>query len=69
MARFRDVESAHEVFADPAAVRGDYLKAVGGLIDTYRRELGGAGIDYQLLDTSKPLDLALVAYLKARGRG
>ncbi len=69
VARFRDVESAHEVFADPAAVRDDYLAAVGGLIDTYRRELGGAGIDYQLLDTSKPLDLALVAYLKARGRG
>ncbi|MBP7779626.1 MAG: DUF58 domain-containing protein [Acidobacteria bacterium] len=69
VARFRDVESAHEVFADPADVRGAYLTAIGGVIDTYRRELGGAGIDYQLLDTSKPLDLALVAYLKARGRG
>lgn len=69
VARFRDVESASEVFADPAAVRGEYLAAVGGLIDTYRQQLGGAGIDYHLLDTSKPLDLALVAYLKARGRG
>ncbi|MBL8138636.1 MAG: DUF58 domain-containing protein [Acidobacteria bacterium] len=69
VARFRDVESASEVFADPAAVRGEYLAAVGGFIDTYRQQLGGAGIDYHLLDTSKPLDLALVAYLKARGRG
>ncbi|MCC6989749.1 MAG: DUF58 domain-containing protein [Acidobacteria bacterium] len=69
VARFRDVESASEVFADPAAVRGDYLAAVGGFIDTYKQQLGGAGIDYHLLDTSKPLDLALVAYLKARGRG
>lgn len=69
VARFRDMESASEVFADPAAVRGDYLAAVGGFIDTYKQQLGGAGIDYQLLDTSKPLDLALVAYLKARGRG
>ncbi len=69
VARFRDVESTSEVFADPAAVRGDYLKAVGGFLDTYKRELGGAGIDYHLLDTSKPLDLALVSYLKARGRG
>ena len=68
VARFRDVESSSEVFADPAAVRGDYLKAVGGFLDTYKRELGGAGIDYHLLDTSKPLDLALVSYLKARGR-
>ena len=69
VARFRDVESASEVFADPVAVRGDYLAAVGGFIDTYKQQLGGAGIDYHLLDTSKPLDLALVAYLKARGRG
>lgn len=69
VARFRDMESASEVFADPAAVRGDYLAAVGGFIDTYKQQLGGAGIDYHLLDTSKPLDLALVAYLKARGRG
>ena len=69
VARFRDVESASEVFADPVAVRGEYLAAVGGFIDTYRQQLGGAGIDYHLLDTSKPLDLALVSYLKARGRG
>ena len=67
-ARFRDVESAHEVFADPAAVRAGYLAAVTGLVDTYRRELGGAGIDYHLLDTSQPLDLALTSYLHARGR-
>lgn len=67
-ARFRDVESAHEVFADPAAVRAGYLAAVTGLVDTYRRELGGAGIDYHLLDTSLPLDLALVSYLNARSR-
>ena len=67
-ARFRDVESAAEVFADPAAVRGRYLDAVATFVSTYRRELGGVGIDYQLLDTSKPLDLALMAYLSARGR-
>lgn len=68
VARFVDVESAHEVVADAAVVRDGYLQAVGALIDTYKRELGGAGIDYCLLDTSAPLDLALVAYLKTRGR-
>ena len=62
--------SASEVFAEPAAVR-ERLPAArsSGFVDTYRRELGGAGIDYHLLDTSKPLDLALMAYLNARGRG
>lgn len=67
-ARFRDVESAAEVYADPAVVRGAYLQAVQGFVDTYRRELGGAGIDYYLLDTAQPLDLALVSYLTARSR-
>lgn len=67
-ARFRDVESALEVFADPASVRGRYVQAVTAMIDRYRRELGGAGIDYHLLDTSQPLDRALTSYLNARGR-
>jgi hypothetical protein len=30
--------------------------------------VGAAGIDYQLVDTSKPLDEALLAYLSTRGR-
>ena len=32
------------------------------------RDLRGAGIDYVQLDTSKPLDAALLAYLAARER-
>lgn len=67
-ARFRDIETAAEVFADPAAVRARYLQRIEQFVATYRRELGGAGIDYHLLDTSRPLDLALMAYLNARGR-
>jgi uncharacterized protein (DUF58 family) len=67
-ARFRDVETAAEVFADPSAVRGRYLQRMEQFVATYKRELGGAGIDYHLLDTSKPLDLALMSYLDARGR-
>jgi hypothetical protein len=67
-ARFRDVETETEVFADPAEVRTRYLERIERFVATYRRELGGAGIDYHLLDTSKPLDTALMAYLSARGR-
>ena len=32
----------------------------------YRRELGAAGIDYTLLDTSMPLETGLLSYLTAR---
>ena len=66
--RFEDLETGEEVMAVPAIVRAHYLKAIGGLIERYRRELGGAGIDYQLLNTKEPLELALLAYLSTRSR-
>jgi len=66
--RFEDLETAEEVMAVPGAVRADYLKAIGGLIDRYRRELGASGIDYQLLNTNHPLELALLSYLSTRAR-
>ena len=34
----------------------------------YDRELRSAGIDYVQIDTSQPLDFALLAYLSARAR-
>jgi uncharacterized protein (DUF58 family) len=67
-ARFRDMETSDEVLAVPDAVRADYLKAVGDLVDLYRRELGGAGIDFCLLDTSRPLETGLMSYLMTRKR-
>lgn len=66
--RFRDLESDQEVTTDPEVVRGRYLEQMGGLIERYTHELKGNGVDYRLVDTSKPLDLALIAYLSARGR-
>jgi uncharacterized protein (DUF58 family) len=66
--RFHDVESADEVMAEPSAVRTAYLRELAGLTLSYDRELRGAGIDYVQLDTSQPLDFALLAYLSARAR-
>jgi uncharacterized protein (DUF58 family) len=67
-ARFTDVESADEVTAEPSRVRDGYLAAMAGLRAQYEKELRGAGIDFLTLDTSKPLDFALLAYLDARSR-
>jgi len=67
-ARFTDLESNAEVTADPAQVRDSYLAAMAALRARYEKELRGAGIDFLTLDTSKPLDFALLAYLDARGR-
>ena len=66
--RFRDIEGTEELMAVPALVRQQYLDALHASLDTYKRELGGAGIDYRLLNTSEPLEFALMAYLSTRGR-
>jgi uncharacterized protein (DUF58 family) len=66
--RFEDLETSEEVMAVPGLVRSHYLEQISGLIERYRRELGGAGIDYQLLSTKQPLEMALLAYLSTRAR-
>jgi uncharacterized protein (DUF58 family) len=66
--RFRDLETADEVTADPPSIRKAYLRELATLTLTYDRELRGAGIDYVQLDTSQPLDFALLTYLSARAR-
>jgi uncharacterized protein (DUF58 family) len=68
-ARFRDLEDGNELMAVPAVVRQRYLEALEATLDLYKRELGSAGIDYRLLDTSRPLEFALMSYLSSRGRG
>ena len=67
-AKFKDVETALEMVADPARARTAYLRGLAGLTLRYDRELRSAGIDYVQLDTSQPLDFALLAYLSARAR-
>ena len=66
--RFRDLENGEQITAEPSAVRAHYLRELAALTSTYERELRGVGIDYVQIDTSKPLDFALVPYLAARGR-
>jgi uncharacterized protein (DUF58 family) len=66
--RFEDLETSEEIMAVPGVVRAHYLKEMGGLIERYRRELGASGIDYQLVDTNQPLEIALLSYLSTRSR-
>ncbi len=66
--RFEDLETGEELVAVPGAVRDHYVKEMSGLIERYKRELGAGGIDYQLLSTKRPLELALMSYLSTRAR-
>lgn len=67
-ATFEDLETTEKVTAVPAVTRRSYVQAMDALIDRYRRELGATGIDYHLLRTSEPLEMALLAYLSTRSR-
>jgi uncharacterized protein (DUF58 family) len=66
--RFEDLETSEEIMAVPGAVRDHYLREIGTLITRFRRELGSCGIDYQLLNTKDPLEIALLSYLTTRAR-
>ena len=65
---FKDMESSEEVLAVPAAVRSHYLQELGALQTTYQEALRATGIDYTLVSTATPLDVALLTYLHARTR-
>ena len=67
-AKFKDVETAQELLADPVKARKGYLRELAGLTLRYDRELRAAGMDYVQVDTAQPLDFALLTYLSARGR-
>jgi uncharacterized protein (DUF58 family) len=66
--RFEDLETGEEIMAVPELVRAQYMSEINALIERYRRELGASGIDYRLLSTQQPIELALLSYLSARGK-
>ncbi|MGH1470731.1 MAG: DUF58 domain-containing protein [Cellvibrionaceae bacterium] len=66
---FVDAETKSTLKTSPGAVRKDYLAAVNAFTDYCKTQCRSHGVDYCLLNTSEPIDLALSAYLKRRARG
>jgi uncharacterized protein (DUF58 family) len=64
--RMEDMETKRQVVMVPEAVREEYLQLMNQHIETLKKECGVLGIDYLLLDTSRPLDYALYSYLYTR---
>jgi uncharacterized protein (DUF58 family) len=62
-----DMETDQEMEVAPDYARADYREKMDAHIRTLRDKAKGAGIDYFLLDTSRPLDEALREYLSIRG--
>lgn len=66
MAQFEDLETRKKLHVIPEYLRKQYLAILNEHMNQIRKELSSAGIDYVLMDTSKPLDTGLFAYLAAR---
>lgn len=67
-ARFFDPETKDELLVSVADIRSEYREAVSDALAEWERELRPRGIDYEVIDTSSALSLALRAYLRKRER-
>ena len=65
---FEDLESHETVAVVPQAIRKNYLEEVENFCAFYRKKCQAGGIEYCLLNTAEPLDIALAAYLAKRAR-
>ena len=66
LSRFEEMETNKEMLTLPDALRNSYLKNINNFIAYWKLECQKLDIDYVLLNTSKPLDFALMSYLAKR---
>jgi len=57
--RFEGLELEEPLTTQPERIRADYLANVKAYLEAFRSGCIGAGIDYTLVDTSRPLDAVL----------
>ncbi|HZY10219.1 MAG TPA: DUF58 domain-containing protein, partial [Bacteroidota bacterium] len=65
---FKDLETAEELMTQPYHIQKSYQEEMKKFLDTYKKECREHNIDYVLLDTSTPFDVALFEYLHKRQR-
>ncbi len=63
---FKGMEGYPQLFAEPRALREQYLAELGDFCARIRSECVANRIDYQQLSTAQPLDVALSSYLATR---
>lgn len=65
---FEDMESGQKIKTQANYIRDEYRKHFTGFLDNYKKTLNDNRIDYQLLSTSTPYNIALNEYLLKRKR-
>lgn len=68
LVEFEDAESHVRRTVAAGAIRQDYLRQLERFCAFYRQQCQISGIDYCLLNTSQPLDIALATYLSKRAK-
>ncbi len=61
-----DMETSGTLEVSPEYARGEYRHRIDAHIQSLRDQAKGAGLDYFLMDTSRPLDEGLREYLAVR---
>lgn len=67
-ARFFDPETKDELVVSIPDIRTEYRAAVADALEEWQNNLRPHSIDYQVLETNKPLSTALRTYLRKRER-
>jgi hypothetical protein len=65
---FKDLETSEELVTQPWHIQKAYQQEMKKFLDTYKKECREHNIDYVLLDTATPFDVALFEYLHKRQR-
>ena len=65
---FVDMESDETFITTPAAIRKAYLENLNEFLSFCKKRCQSSGVDYCLLNTSKPLDEALSSYMSKRAK-
>jgi len=64
--RFEGLEIPEHLSCNPRALRAGYMEALNGYLDEVRRGCARHVVDYSLMRTSQPLDVALTTFLSSR---
>jgi hypothetical protein len=62
-----DLETGDTIEVSPDYVSKEYPAKIDAHLEALRSKARGNGLDYFLIDTSRPLDAALREYLAVRG--
>ncbi len=63
---FKDLETSEELTTQPWHIQKAYQQEMKKFLDNYKKECREHNIDYVLLDTATPFDVALFEYLHKR---